>query len=212
MGVECTSIECLFLYQWECRSISSHFTVSFFRIKGKWDAHPADKTGLPWEGRTREFAVDTATDALQCAKTLRNEPNEPIYFFSDSNDLVRYFTRELYNKTFVTANQTMLRENAVDWKALQEIQTSKVVARDVDLENTHIDRQKGRAPPAYYGTFLDLFLAINARCITFGIGYYAVFAAKISGTKCKLLYAEETWGGSERKKLLADVCVHKEES
>ena len=161
---------------------------------------------MPWEGITREFAVDTATDALQCAKTLRNEANEPIYFFSDSNDLVRYLTRELQNETFVSANHTLLKNSAVDWKILQEIQTSNVVARDVNLENTHIDRQKGRLPPAYYGTFVDLYLAINARCITFGIGYYAVFAAKISGTKCKKLYAEEAWGGSEQKKLLADVC------
>lgn len=153
--------------------------------------------------------MDTATDALQCAKTLRNDVQEPIYFFSDSNDLVRYFTRELQNKTFVAANHTLLQNSAVDWKALQEIQTSNVVARDALLENTHIDRQKGRAPSAYYGTFVDLFLAINARCITFGIGYYAVFAAKISGTKCKKLYAEEAWGGNEEKKLLADTCHKK---
>ena len=137
---------------------------------------------------------------------MRHDQNEPIYFFSDSNDLVRYFTRELQNKTFVTANHTLLKGNAIDWTALQEIESSHVVARDVDLENAHIDRQKGRAPPAYYGTFVDLFLAINARCITFGIGYYAVFAAKISGTRCKKLYTEEAWGGNERKKLLADVC------
>jgi len=175
-------------------------------VKGKWDKYPADKTGLPWEGQTREFAVETAAEALQCAKTLRNDPNEPIYFFSDSNDLVRYFTRELQNQTFVQANRTMLQNSLVDRTALEEIQSSHLIARDVDLENAHIDRQKGRAPPAYYGTFVDLFLAINARCITFGIGYYAVFAAKISGTRCKKLYTEEAWGGNERKKLLADVC------
>lgn len=185
------------------------FTIpltSAITIFQKWDAYPADKTGLPWEGQTREFAVETATDALQCAKVKLNDPKEPIYFFSDSNDLVRYFSRELQNKTFVTTNHTLLKGNAVDWAALQEVQSSNVVAREVDLENTHIDKQKGRAPPAYYGTFVDLFLAINARCITFGVGFYAVFAAKISGIKCKQLYTEEAWGGSESKALMADVC------
>lgn len=135
-----------------------------------------------------------------------NEPKEPIYFFSDSNDLVRYLSRELQNKTFVTANRTLLQGNPVDWAALKEVETSNIVAREVDMENAHIDRQKGRAPPAYYGTFVDLFLAINARCMTFGVGFYAVFAAKISGIHCKQLYAEEAWGGSERKAMMAEVC------
>jgi hypothetical protein len=38
-----------------------------------------------------------------------------------------------------------------------------------------------RDPPAYYATFVDLFLAVHARYVTYGIGYYAVFATKISG-------------------------------
>jgi len=112
-------------------------------------------------------------------------------------------SRQLQNKTFVTANHTLLKGSAVDWAALKQVESSNVVAREVDLENTHIDK---RPPPAYYGTFVDLFLAINARCITFGVGFYAVFAAKISGIKCKQLYTEEAWGGSETKALMADVC------
>jgi hypothetical protein len=94
---------------------------------------------------------------------LLKDPNEPIYFFSDSNDLVRYFSRELTNRTFVTANHTLLKNSAVDWAALEAVQSSRVVARDVNMENAHIDRQKGRAPEAYFGTFVDLLLAINAR-------------------------------------------------
>lgn len=175
-------------------------------VKGKWDRYPADKTGLPWEGKTREFAVETATDALQCAQTLLNYPKEPIYFFSDSNDLVHYMSHELNDPNFVSANQTILQGNKVDAKALQLVQSNKVVAREVTMENAHIDKQKGRPPEAYYGTFIDLMLAVNARCVTFGVGFYAVFATKISGIQCKRLYTEEAWGGSERKALLAEVC------
>jgi hypothetical protein len=65
------------------------------------------------------------------------------------------------------------------------------------MENAHIDRQKGRPPPAYYATFVDLMLAVNARCVTYGIGFYAIFATKISGIQCKLVYQEEEWGGKE---------------
>jgi hypothetical protein len=80
-----------------------------------------------------------------------------------------------------------------------------VVSRDVSAENAHIDRQKGRPALAYYGTFLDLLVAVHARCVIYGIGYYTAFAAKISGTKCKLLYQQEAWGSQADKQ--AQVCT-----
>ena len=73
----------------------------------------------------------------------------------------------------------------------------KVVARDQDIKNAHIDKNKGRPPEEYYGTFVDLYLGINAKCVAFGIGNYALFATKISGTKCKIRYAKELWGLQE---------------
>lgn len=191
-------------------NVFSFSNESFHALNSKTAEYPADKTGLPWEGKTREFAVETAVDALQCARNVLNDPTEPIYFFSDSNDLVRYISRELPDKSFVAANKTVFERSRVDQLALKEVQTSHVIARDTIMENTHIDRQKGRAPEAYFGTFVDLLLAINARCVTFGVGFYAVFATKISGTKCKQLYTEEAWGGSERKQLMADVCHKKQ--
>lgn len=118
-------------------------------------------------------------------------------------------SRELQNKEFVAANRTILMKSKVDKLALKEVEMARVIARDTTMENAHIDRQKGRAPEAYFGTFVDLLLAINARCVTFGVGFYAVFATKISGTKCKQLYTEEAWGGSERKQLMAEVCHNK---
>jgi hypothetical protein len=70
-----------------------------------------------------------------------------------------------------------------------------IVARNdtSSLENVHIDKQKGRHPSAYYGTFIDLFLAMNARCVTYGVGYYALLATKISGTYCKRRYQNVVW-------------------
>jgi hypothetical protein len=177
------------------------------KMQSKDENYPADKVGLPWEGESRKFAVETATRALRCAKTLLEEPTEPVYLFSDSNDLVRYMSHELKNTTFVTGNATLLRESPVDSAALKVVETTNVLARQMTLENAHIDRQKGRDPPAYYATFVDLLLAINSRCVTYGIGFYAVFATKISGVSCKLLYQEEAWGGSEAKRQNTDHCT-----
>ena len=163
-------------------------------VWGKNPDYPADKTGLPWYGETKDFAVAIATHAIQCARTLSSSANEPVYFMSDSNDLVNYVAHELKNESFVASNKTLF-ENKHDAAALKAVTPTNIVARGASKENAHIDKQKGREPEAYYGTFVDLLLATNARCVTFGVGYYAVFATKISGTQCKLLYQEEEWGG-----------------
>jgi hypothetical protein len=184
-----------------CRVRHPKATPSNVMVKGK-----DEKKGLPWEGASRDFAVETATRALKCAQTLLDELNEPVYLFSDSNDLVRYMSHELKDPKFVAGNMSIFKENKVNAAALKIAEETNVLAREMSTENAHIDRQKGRDPPAYYATFVDLFLAVHARCVTYGIGYYAVFATKISGISCKLLYQEEAWGGSEFKRQNTNRC------
>jgi hypothetical protein len=176
-----------------CRVRHPKATAHGVVVKGKNANYPADKTGLPWVGETKDFAVNMATHAIQCARTLSKDAKEPVYFFSDSNDLVRYLAHELKDTDFVARNATLF-ENPHDAAALKAVKHTNLVAREVSYENVHIDKQKNRSPPEYYGTFVDLLLAANARCVTFGIGFYAIFATKISGTQCKLLYQEEEWG------------------
>jgi hypothetical protein len=185
-----------------CRVRHPKATVGM--VKGKNQDYPADKTGLPWQGETRLTAIATATRALQCAHTLQGDHHEgePIYFFSDSNDLVHYMAVELHDPV----PPPEAHNSTVEQVAYDLAQSMTVLGRPATDENAHLDKQKGRPATAYYGTFLDLFLAIHARCVTYGVGNYAVFASKISHTSCKLLYQEEAWGGNERKKLHAPVC------
>ena len=187
-----------------CRVRHPKATPKNVIVVGKSNAHPADKTGLPWYGSNRDFAIDVATKAVYCARVLQQQQppahsDEPIYFFSDSNDLVRYMAHELTDPEYIKQNATSF-QNAADAAALKSLDSVRLVARDATEENAHIDRQKGREPPAYYGTFVDFLLAVNARCVTYGIGYYASFAVKISGISCKLVYQEEEWGGREGTK------------
>ena len=181
-------------------------------VKGRNENYPADKSGLPWEGQTRQIAIDTANRALRCAQTLQPASHDPIYFFSDSNDLVHYMTNEIYNSTFLKEHETDFVTSPTERKALEISKNLKVLARPSTDENAHIDRQKGREATAYYGTFIDLLLAMNARCVTYGVGYYAVFATKISHTPCRLLYQEEAWGGNERKRLSVPLCHSEDKS
>jgi hypothetical protein len=181
-----------------CRVRHPKATAANVHVKGKNENYPADKTGLPWTGETKDFAVAIATHALQCARTLTKTPDEPIYFFSDSNDLAQYVAHDLKNPAFLQGNATLF-QNKHDAAAMQVVANANIVSREQSMENAHIDRQKGRDPPAYFATFVDLFLAINARCVTYGIGFYAIFATKISGIQCKLLYQEEQWGKNGEK-------------
>ena len=187
-----------------CRVRHPKATPKNVNVVGKSKSHPADKSGLPWYGRNRDFAIGVATKAVYCARALEQQqppeqPDEPIYFFSDSNDLVRYIAHELTDPEYRKQNATFFL-NSTDAAALKSIDSVRLIARDASQENAHIDRQKGREPPAYYGTFVDFLLAVNARCVTYGIGYYASFAVKISGISCKQVYQEEEWGGREGTK------------
>jgi hypothetical protein len=192
-------------------------------MKGKNENYPADKTGLPWNGELKRHAISVATRAIQCAQQYfstassspaesRATPSEPIYLFSDSNDLVGYMAHDLSDPEFVRNNSLAFQHDPVEAAALETVRRrggggSKIVARDMSTENAHIDKQKGREPAAYYNTFVDLFLAIHARCLSYGVGNYALFATKISGTQCKVLYQEEFWGGTGNKKATAEQCV-----
>ena len=174
-------------------------------MKGKNEKYPADKTGLPWivGEPQRAFAIETANKALICAKEIPGiDKTAPVYFLSDSNDLVNHVALELADSTYLKEHGS--NASWVDPSLLETIQSQKVVARNTTLENAHIDRQKGRPPPAYYATFVDLYLAMKANCVVYGIGYYAAFAAKISGTDCAYLYAKESWGTQVEKS--AKIC------
>jgi hypothetical protein len=182
-------------------------------VKGKNEKYPADKTGLPWtEGHPlREFACQTAAVALKCARDIANKVGSkatpsytmPVYFLADSNDLVRHVSLELPDSQgYLQTNKTGIYQPLLT--EVQALPHRRIVARDMTLENAHIDRQKGREPAAYYGTFVDLYLAMQAKCVVYGIGYYAAFAAKISGTTCSYLYAQEAWGSQVSKQ--AHIC------
>ena len=203
-------------------------------VKGKHQRYPADKTGLPWVegGPQRAFALETATKALTCARSIGNEGSSsnnnnnnkiasganqsPIYFLSDSNDLVKHVAEDLADTApggyldqhgknaswvYPPLLETVRHKNNNDDASSS---SSLIVARNVTIENAHIDKQKGRPAEAYYATFVDLYIAMKARCVVYGIGYYAAFASKISGTDCAWLYARESWGAQVEKN--AHIC------
>jgi hypothetical protein len=175
--------------------------------KGKTSqAGGADRVGLLWEGGSRDFAVETAVHALQCGQTLSNS-QEPIYFYSDSEDLARYISSELNDPVFLQANASLMESIPVHKAARQVVQQSRIVGRLASTENLHIDRQGGHEAAAYYGSFIDLLVGAQSRCVTYGVGNYALFASKISGSECRLQHQKESWGVDDTKKEHTKFCA-----
>jgi hypothetical protein len=129
--------------------------------------------------------------------------NETYYLMSDSNDLVEFMVRDVLNDTYMAKHHPSVdlkggENNNIYAQARQLATTLNIKARDNSASattNAHIDKEKGKPLEDYYSVFVDLHLAMHARCLSFGIGFYAVFAAKIGGiVDCKVQYAKEKWG------------------
>ena len=119
-----------------CRVRHPKATDYSVNVVGKNPKYPADKTGLPWVGATRQFALEVAAKALQCSSEISlnvsnsmlstssdhrlNKDLNPVshtkttervvYFMSDSNDLVRHVTVELQDEAYVLANRSEIDE------------------------------------------------------------------------------------------------------
>lgn len=148
-----------------------------FESVGKDENKNADASGLVFEGEYKKKAIKAAMEGIQCTTELLESSDEPIYFMSDSDELVHY----VVNNT----KRNDQDQSQIDAALAKLTKSCNVVARDVSAFPTlHIDRQLGYPPEYYTDTFVDLYLAVNARCISFGVGNFAFFAAKISGTTC----------------------------
>ena len=145
-------------------------------IESKTEDKTADQAGLAWHNSEegRFYGLSDAARALACIPNRQ----EPVYFFADSTDLVRFVGR---NESYIpmTDRERALRDFFDQYS---------ILTRDMDVENNHIDLQKGREPPYYFGTFIDLFIAMGAKCIVYGIGKYSYFASKLSSTSCRYSY------------------------
>jgi hypothetical protein len=67
----------------------------------------ADVSGLPWHGPNKEMALASATRALLCTQWLSRSTEEPVYFYSDSEDLVQQLLVDQNQiKAFAKNNET----------------------------------------------------------------------------------------------------------
>jgi len=158
------------------------------------EGYPADKSDIIFEGYEKEFTVSVATHAIKCAQALqKNHPHaenidhfaEPVYLLTDTFKVTNHM---------VSSPESPFSED------------NQVIARDDSVPSFHIDRKKGRSIEEHYGTFLDLFFMIEARCITYGIGNFGRLASKISGTKCLNQHRQVQWDTHDAPRWFTTPC------
>lgn len=171
-----------------------------------------DRNGLRWhKARERQGAITVAIHALNCTRNLLTN-NESVYIFSDSEDLVRYLTSETdgnYSLQY-SQNDANRKKKSVYQVADEMMQNLNLFTRPSPQQgvvNAHLDSYFAMTTDhhtgqqqnislsweAYAGAFVDLYVAIHARCLVLGVGNFAVLAYKIANHSCVLQYANR-WG------------------
>ena len=153
----------------------------------------ADVSGLIFEGDYKEFAIRVATHAVQCLLEYLHQhedqnSDEPkiIYFFSDSNDTAAYMTGP---------DSPFHQPNYKSQYGYKKFKNVLIVSRPIVHDTLHIDKQRGEeyTSDMYYDTFIDLFMAIQAKCLSYDLGNFGYLASRISGTECKMQHREYLW-------------------
>lgn len=188
-------------------------TMQALRLEqGKYAAVQMSNPGhvSPFVGADKERAVSTAIHAVQCSQWLttrqrdrdplqnKEQQQEPIYFLSDNSELVDYMTRDVAAANGPFSDTQSVAQNDLDAQlvAFQSMDiTGRVVSRDV-RRATRIDHQMSstddneESVASLKATFVDLYLAVAARCVTFDSGSLASLATKISGTTCRIRHQD----------------------
>lgn len=139
-----------------------------------------------------ERCLREAAVSLQCARWIAEQQCEPrqqqneslsicnhsnmtIYFYSDSSHLVNAITSPFAASIGI---YDIVWKNNPPMNVVGRANSSNlhIAAKEESLISSHFD--------SFAGTFVDLYIAAQARCVTLGLGRFALLAAKISGTSC----------------------------
>jgi hypothetical protein len=88
------------------------------------DGTNADATGLNFSGPSRESVIADGLRAVQCAIKASHDSHTPVYFHSDSDDLVRYM--QSHYGTSATSALLNASDNAVDVNTVNDNATDSV--------------------------------------------------------------------------------------
>lgn len=121
-----------------------------------------------------DHLLEMAKHAVACVDIIAQshnytQPRRPkVYFYADSSDLVKRVLLDAQSKE--------------EWSDLRS--KVEIVARN-NASVAHILNPNENMPAdAFLSTFVDLYIASEARCVAMGVGRFSHMATAISGTRC----------------------------
>jgi hypothetical protein len=150
------------------------------------DGSNADHVGLDFATHRQDVVLEALT-AIKSVQAVSNHSRDPIYFYSDSDELVHYFlSHNAHTHNFT--NMVTAERDQLDQKTYKVLATSQIVSRPLSGMTVHLDLQRGHPVETYLDTFLDLYIAALSQCAVYGVGNYGYLAAKLSGTNCSCVH------------------------
>jgi hypothetical protein len=61
------------------------------------------------------------------------------------------------------------------------------------MSRPHIEFSKEINPADLFPVFIDLFLLTGSRCISYGMGGYGLFGARLAGERCSVQHRSHGW-------------------
>eukprot|EP00429_Kryptoperidinium_foliaceum_P010514 CAMPEP_0176002200 /NCGR_PEP_ID=MMETSP0120_2-20121206/523_1 /TAXON_ID=160619 /ORGANISM="Kryptoperidinium foliaceum, Strain CCMP 1326" /LENGTH=202 /DNA_ID=CAMNT_0017334779 /DNA_START=95 /DNA_END=699 /DNA_ORIENTATION=+ len=137
-----------------------------------------------FRGYAKTEAIDAAIRGIQCVRQLAaaqsNEvmKEDPVYFYADAPALVELVVNPWARFDVATEEDDRNSEAFEQLKFLRA--TTKVTGR-TNASVVHLETKRTDVDfEAFVSTFVDLYVASQARCISFGVGRFGYFAAQIS--------------------------------
>jgi len=150
-------------------------------------------SGIVFKGDGKKFAVDIGLHAVQCARKLTKGSAEPLYLMSDANYLAAYLGKH----SGAGSQKRLGSKDPLDKRVNKMLSKITIVTRhDIHKRNYHIDGHMGNATD-FFPVFADLYLGMEAQCITFGYGGFGRFARQLTNNTCysqhQLFLNNSTW-------------------
>lgn len=147
-----------------------------------------------FEGKFRENALEAAYMGVQCARvagknrastavaaflaTQQKENQSQVYFYSDFHPLVRAVASDGTNAYSVPSENDTISEK------LSKLQSETRIVGRVNATISHLQNHGNNVSiDAFSSTFVDLYVASQARCIGVGVGNFGYLAARIGSRR-----------------------------
>lgn len=152
----------------------SGFNLNAINIKEKFKFNDNDNN--------EKLAIEAAIHGIQCVDWIhtttiptyeQSNETKSIYFFSDSTDLGRTMVQD-HTKGLSNLESHDLVSNVT------KLQSEFHIVGRPDISVVHLLNNDKKTPSdAFFSTFVDLYIAAYARCLSLGVGNYAYLSAKI---------------------------------